>query len=236
MATVARIGWIVDVQNDFMLPPQQGGRLYVRNPADPADPGAQTIIPAIVAAVQWMRANCAVLVFTGDWHSDHDAEISLHPDYRSTYPPHCMGLSANAHERMGAAVISEIAPEHPLVLPRDADSLLAEATAKSAVAQHRPIFLQKCQFDAFTGNSGTAPLLDELQRLLGSLEIVVIGVARDVCVAKAVDGMQERGYAVTVIPEATWGLGLEAAEDAYHRWAAQGKVVSLRELTNGQPA
>ena len=31
----ARIGWVVDVQNDFMLPPEEGGRLYVSDLTDP---------------------------------------------------------------------------------------------------------------------------------------------------------------------------------------------------------
>ena len=40
----ARIGWVVDAQNDFLLPPEQGGRLYVRDLFDDGgDAGAQLL-------------------------------------------------------------------------------------------------------------------------------------------------------------------------------------------------
>ena len=63
------------------------------------------------------------------------------------------------------------------------------------------------------------------------MEFVVIGVARDVCVTQAVDGMQERGYRVTAVRDATWGLGLEDEQTTLARWASGGRVVALSELT-----
>ena len=58
----------------------------------------------------------------------------------------------------------------------------------------------------------------------------MIGVARDVCVTQAVDGLQARGYAVTAVRDATWGLGLEPEAETLARWAGQGRVVTLAEL------
>ena len=92
----ALVGWVVDAQNDFMLPPEQGGRLYVHDLFDGGqDPGATQIVPALVRAVEWMREHCRVVVFTGDWHAHGDEEIDpVTPDAaKGTYPPHCMGLS-----------------------------------------------------------------------------------------------------------------------------------------------
>ncbi len=66
-----------------------------------------------------------------------------------------------------------------------------------------------------------------------ALEFVVIGVARDVCVTQAVDGLQARGYAVTAVRDATWGLGLEAEAATLARWAGRGRVVTLAELLDG---
>ena len=62
------------------------------------------------------------------------------------------------------------------------------------------------------------------------LEFVVIGVARDVCMTQAVDGLVERGYRVTAVRDATWGLGLEPEEVTLARWADGGRVVALAEL------
>src|SRR4051812_46471690 len=93
---LARIGWVTDAQNDFLLPPAEGGRLYVHDLFDQGeDAGAVQAIPALERAVRWMHANCDLVVYTGDWHAYGDAEIDpVHPDpAKETYPPHCMGMS-----------------------------------------------------------------------------------------------------------------------------------------------
>ncbi len=235
----ARVGWVVDVQNDFMRPPEQGGRLYVRNLFDSSDAGATLVAARIREAVAWMREHCEVLVYTGDWHAHDDAEIEpVAPDARQgTYPPHCMGLSPDPTEREGAEVIPEIRPENPAILPRRATPEQAREVARTAVAERRPVFIQKERFSVFAGNPGTGALLEELERQLGRpLEIIVAGVARDVCVTQAVDGMQERGYRTVAVRDATWGLGVEEEDATLARWAEGGRVVALRELTEESQA
>lgn len=225
-----RIGWVVDVQNDFMLP---DGRLYVHHLSDPTDAGAVRARRRIEDAVAWMRRHCDVLVFTGDWHGPGDAEIDpVSPDAaRGTYPPHCMGLSEDPEERRGAALLESVAPEDPIVVPRGAAPEEARAAARRAIRESRPLFVQKERFSVFEGNPGAEALLDELRGVLGDpLEIVVAGVARDVCVTQAVDGMQQRGYRTVALRDATWGLGLEEEAATLERWARGGRVVTLDEL------
>nr|MDQ3389054.1 hypothetical protein [Gemmatimonadota bacterium] len=110
MDETAHVGWVVDVQNDFMLPPEAGGRLYVRHLSDASDPGAVRARERIEAAVAWMREHCEVVVFTGDWHAHGDAEIDPQsPDPAAgTYPPHCMGMSEDAEERRGAEILATV--------------------------------------------------------------------------------------------------------------------------------
>lgn len=228
----ARIGWIVDVQNDFMLPE---GRLYVRHLSDASDAGASRARGRIEQAVAWMREHCDVLVYTGDWHAAGDAEIdATAPDAaRGTYPPHCMGLSDDEEERRGAAILDSVAPEHPVVLPRGATPEQAREAARTALRERRPVFIQKERFSVFEGNPGTEALLEELHAALGDpLEMVVAGVARDVCVTQAVDGMQQRGYRTVALRDATWGLGLEDEAATLERWAKGGRVVTLEELAS----
>ncbi len=232
----ARIGWVVDVQNDFMLP---DGRLYVHDLFDASDAGASRARERIEQAVAWMREHCDLLVYTGDWHAADDAEIdAVSPDAaRGTYPPHCMGLSDDPEEARGAAILDSVAPEDPVVLPRGATPEQAREVARTAVRERRPVFIHKERFSVFEGNPGAEALLDELRALLGEpLEIVVAGVARDVCVTQAVDGMQQRGYRTIALSDATWGLGLEDEAATLERWARGGRVVTLEELrteTNG---
>lgn len=235
-----KIGWVVDVQNDFMLPSEQGGRLYVRDLANPDDPGATLALAAIRRATDWMRAHCDVVVFTGDVHAPGDAEID--PDApdpaRGTYPPHCMGLSEDAGERRGAEIIEAIRPDDPLVLGRDATPDEGRGIAQAALRERRPVWIQKQRFNVFEGNPAARAFLEGLaERSDGPPEIYVAGVARDVCVTGAIDGMLEMGGArVFAIPEAMWGLGLETEEATLARWSAAGaRTVRLDELTKGSP-
>jgi nicotinamidase/pyrazinamidase len=227
---MARIGWIVDCQRDFMEP---DGRLYVRNLFDDSDPGAIQIVDKLCVAVEWMRANCDVLVFTGDWHGYDDAEIDTenpNPD-AGTYPPHCMGRSDDAEERAGAEIIEVIRPRNPLVLEMGMSEEETVGLVAKAVKTSRDLFVRKNRFDVFRGNAAAQVLMRSLRTALGEpFEVVVIGVARDVCVAQAVDGMRSRGYHTVAVRDATWGLGLETEAETLARWEEGGEVVTLAEL------
>ena len=226
----ARVGWIVDVQEDFMNPE---GRLYVRDLFDDSDPGAVQVVPALEVATAWMRAHCDVIVYTGDWHGLDDAEIDpVDPDpARETYPPHCMARSPDPEERAGAEVIAEIRPVDPVVLAHDATGEDAARVAALAVLERRPVFVRKTRFNVFEGNAACEAFVRSLGEALGCApEFVVVGVARDVCVTQAVDGLQARGYAVTAVRDATWGLGIEREAETLARWAGKGRVVTLAEL------
>ncbi len=228
------VGWVVDVQNDFMRPTALGGRLYVADLTDSSDVGAVAVQPVIERAVEWMRANCVTIVYSVDWHGADDAEIdAVSPDATlGTYPPHCMGRSEDSNEREGAAIIASVCPEEPLILDLDADETGAIALARLAVHESRPVIIRKNEFDVFTGNPCTESFVRGLAEALGTApEFVVIGVSRDVCMTRAVDGLQARGYRTIAIRDATWGLGLESESETLERWHRGGRVVTLNELT-----
>ena len=220
----------MDAQVDFMDPE---GRLYVKDLGSDEDVGSVQIVSTLGKAVEWMRATCALVVFTGDWHGMDDDEIDeVAPDpLAGTYPPHCMGRSDDPRERRGADVIPEIRPVDPIVLDIHASEQEARSIAARAVAESRPVFIRKNRFDVFVGNESTEAFLEGLASALGThLAFVVVGVARDVCVTQAVDGMQARGYPVTVLSDATWGLGLEPEAKTLARWSEKGRVTTLDEL------
>lgn len=220
--------WDVDTQFDFMTPPEQGGKLYVKDLNDPADPGAVQVIPALRRLSDYAREHGILRVGTGDWHSlDHREIDPVSPNFRDTYPPHCM-----AGER-GSEKLPETALRDPVVIPLRAPAEAAREAARRARAEGRDIFLRKEEFSAFAGNPrATEALLDELR----PDALVVYGVALDVCVRHAVEGFLERDLPVYLVEDATWGLGLEPKEALLERWEARGaRRVTVDQVTAGFP-
>lgn len=168
--------WDVDTQNDFMLPE---GKLYV--------PEAEQTAAAMKRLVEAARAAGIVHVASADDHELTDEEISDTPDFRSTYPPHCL------RGTRGARKIPETEQEDPvpITFERLPDRYLAG----------REFLLLKKSFDVFTN-----PNTDRLLEWLDPDEIVVFGVATDVCDDAAIRGFLERGRRVSFVEDAARGL------------------------------
>ena len=231
---MTRIGWVVDAQRDFMEP---DGRLYVRDLFDDRDPGAAMAEPRLVEAVDWMHAHAALVVYTADWHGYDDAEIDAkNPDPgKGTYPPHCMGRSTDPAERLGAEIIPSLAASDCLVLQVHATPTEVHALLARWRRRPRPVLVRKDRFDVFEGNRVAGLFVELVTRELDPVEFFVAGVARDVCVTRAIDGLQARGHQVTAIRDAMWGLGLEAEEDTLARWRGKGRVIEVADLPRGEP-
>ena len=223
------IGWVVDAQRDFMRP---DGRLYVRDLFDDRDPGAVRAEPRLIEAVAWMRAHAALVVYTGDWHGHDDAEIDAeNPDPgRGTYPPHCMGRSADPGERRGAEIIPSLAAPDCLVLEVGATPGDARALVERWRRRPRPVLIRKNRFDVFEDNPAADAFVEAVAGVLRPAEFYVAGVARDVCVTQAIDGLQARGHRVVALRDAMWGLGLEKEEDTLARWRGKGRVIEVADL------
>lgn len=168
--------WDVDTQVDFMLPE---GKLYV--------PQAEETVPAMARLVEAARAAGIVHVASADDHELTDEEISESPDYRTTYPPHCL------RGTRGARKIPETEQEDPV--PITFDRLPERYFAG------REFLLLKKNFDVFTN-----PNTERLLEWLDPDEIVVFGVATDVCDDAAIRGFLERGLRVQFVEDAARGL------------------------------
>jgi nicotinamidase/pyrazinamidase len=173
--------WDVDTQVDFMLPT---GKLYI--------PGAEETVPAMRRLVEAAREAGIVHVASADDHELTDPEISDEPDFQNTYPPHCL------RGTRGAQKIPETEQADPLPL-----SLVPfpPGLVPELVSGRREILLLKKNFNVFT-NPNTEPLVDALD----PAEIVVFGVATDVCDDAAIRGFLLRGRRVRFVEDASRGL------------------------------
>jgi nicotinamidase/pyrazinamidase len=184
--------WDVDTQVDFMLPQ---GKLYV--------PGAEQTIPAMRELVEAVRAAGIVHVASADDHELVDDEISDEPDFSTTYPPHCLRGTRGARKIVETEQVDPV-PIGLQPLPE-------------RYFEGREFLLLKKSFDVFT-NPNTEPLLEWLD----PDEIVVFGVATDVCDDASIRGFLDRGRKVSFVEDAARGLdeGLVAA--ALAAWRARG--------------
>jgi nicotinamidase-related amidase len=85
------------------------------------------------------------------------------------------------------------------------------------VAEHREVLLLKKNFNVFT-NPNTEPLLDALD----PSEIVVFGVATDVCDDAAIRGFLLRGRRVRFVEDAARGLDEERTKACLAAWREGG--------------
>jgi nicotinamidase/pyrazinamidase len=189
--------WDVDTQVDFMLP---DGKLYV--------PQAEETIPAMKRLVAAAREAGVVHVASADDHELTDPEISDEPDFRNTYPPHCL------RGTRGAQKIPETEQEDPLPL-----ALLPfpPGLIPGLIGGRREILLLKKNFNVFT-NPNTEPLLDALD----PAEIIVFGVATDVCDDAAIRGFLLRGRRVRFVEDAARGLDEERVQQCTAAWRERG--------------
>jgi nicotinamidase/pyrazinamidase len=196
-AMSGRILWDVDTQVDFMLP---HGKLYV--------PGAEETAAAMARLVAAAREAGIVHVASADDHELTDPEISSDPDWRNTYPPHCL---RGTH---GATRIPETEQEDPLPL-----GLIPypPGLVPGLVEGRREILLLKKNFDVFTN-----PNTDALLEALDPEEIVVFGVATDVCDDAAIRGFLQRGRRVRFVEDAARGLDEERVSACTAAWREGG--------------
>ena len=199
-----RILWDVDTQVDFMEP---SGKLYV--------PGARDVAPAMELLVDAARAARLIHVASADDHELTDPEISDAPDFRNTYPPHCM------RGTRGAEKILETKQRDPLPLPL---APFPAGLIPGMIEGRREILLLKKSVDVFT-NPNTEPLLAALD----PDEIVVFGVATDVCNDVAILGFLQRGRRVRFVEDAARGLDEARTTACTAVWRDRGVEFSTAE-------
>jgi nicotinamidase/pyrazinamidase len=196
--------WDVDTQIDFV---HADGKLAV--------PGAEEALSAMARLVDAARAAGITHVASADDHELTDPELSESPDFQLTYPPHCL---RGTH---GAEKVPETRQEDPVPL--------ALTVVPDRWLRGREYLLLKKSFDVFTN-----PNSEHLLERLNPDEVVLFGVATDVCNDAAIRGLLARGRTVTFVEEASRGLDEARTAACIAAWREGGvRFASVDEIVAG---
>ncbi|WP_019181631.1 isochorismatase family protein [Microbacterium yannicii] len=190
--------FIVDVQNDFT----EGGALGVE--------GGDAVAERITAFLTTHAEEYAVIVASRDWHdaeNDNGGHFHPEPDFRDTWPVHCVSGTAGA--------------EYDPALDTGA------VTHHVKKGQGMPAY---SLFEGTTDEGVTvAHLLDEH----GVIDVDVAGIATDHCVrASALDAI-EHGRRVRVLTDLIAGVAPESSDAALAELAHAGAELVESGTTTG---
>jgi nicotinamidase/pyrazinamidase len=212
----------IDTQIDFM---RADGHLAV--------PGAEAIVGNLARLTELARAGGVPIVHTADDHDLGDGEISASPDWVSTFPPHCLHGTAGAEripetrESPGALLVAWDGSRVDRPGPDELNPLgdigdmgfICDIRDVVDIGDVVEIVVAKKRFDVFS-NPATAEIVERLD----PSTVVVYGVALDVCVKHAVDGLLALGRdtEIVVVTDAVAALDAQAGEALLARWAKHG--------------
>ncbi len=203
--------WDVDTQVDFV---RAGAKLPV--------PDAEAAAPAMARLVRWSAEQGVRHLATTDDHELTDPEISDAPDYETTYPPHCLRGTPGAAKIRETAQLDplpiSLTPYPPGLLPRLVDG-------------HRELLVLKKTYSAFSN-----PNLDPVLAFLAPSEVIVFGVATDVCNHAAIMALLARGHDVAFVEDASRGLSEERVTAALEEWRQRGvRFTTTDEVVSSIP-
>ncbi|GGL38995.1 isochorismatase family protein [Phycicoccus endophyticus] len=191
MSTTALL--VVDVQNDFV----EGGSLGVE--------GGREVARRISEHLAAHAGDYAAVVASRDWHEPHGsngghfAAPGEQPDFRSTWPPHCVRTGPGA----------DYAPE----------------LDTRAVTHHVRKGMGAAAYSAFEGVTDDGRRLGQLLRALGVTEVEVTGIATDYCVRATVLDALAEGLGVRLLPGLHAGVAPATSEQALAEMAEAGAEV-----------
>ena len=175
---------VLDVQVDFC----EGGSLAV--------PGGAEVAGRISGYLDTHRADYALVVATRDWHVDPGPHFGHPPDYRDSWPAHCVAGSPGAafHDRFDLAAV---------------DAVVSKGERAAA-------------YSGFEGRADDGRSLAELLAAAGVSEVDVSGLATDYCVRATALDARRLGLQVRLLDDLCAGVDPETSRAARAEMAAAG--------------
>ncbi|MEI8082174.1 MAG: isochorismatase family protein [Actinomycetes bacterium] len=197
--TTRRALIVVDIQRDFC----EGGALPVA--------GGQAIAERIADYVRDHHDNFDLVITTRDWHEGdndnggHFAKPGTEPNYRTSWPVHCVQNTEGAQYEPAIAAISDLI---------DAEILKGQGEPG---------------YSGFSGASKDGQTLDQLLADANITEAQVVGLVTGLCVrATAIDARQH-GYRSVVLLDLCQGISDAAAFAGIQKMLDADVVVRFAE-------
>ena len=178
---------IVDVQNDFC----EGGSLAVT--------GGSAVARGITELLAG-QPDYAHVVATKDFHIDPGEHFSDTPDYKVSWPRHCVAGTPGADF-------------HPLFDPGVVEAVFAKGHYSAA-------------YSGFEGTDDEGTTLADWLRDRGVDEVDVVGIATDYCVKATAADAAKAGFDTRVLLDLTAGVAPESTTKAVEDLRAEGVEVS----------
>jgi nicotinamidase/pyrazinamidase len=198
--------WDIDTQYDFIYP---DGALYVKQ--------AETLVDTISRIRKTALDSGCSIIATSDWHSKDNPEISDSPDYRGTFPAHCIAESKGAKRVgfLGDLPVQIIGTE-----------VLSEKDMKEIIDKPQlHLELHKTEFNVFSN-----PNAKKILEILKPETIYVFGVALDVCVYYEVNSLAEWGKSkIFLLKDAVKGLDIIPEAKVFGEFKSKGVEITTSD-------
>lgn len=188
---------IVDVQNDFC----PGGPLETRRGGEVAS--------LVSEYLQTHHAAYDVVITTQDWHVDPGEHFSSTPDFKESWPVHCVADSS------GAAL-------HPDLETDAVDAYFRKGEYEAAYSGFEGLLAPEESVMTGDHEPGQMPedtlkiSLDDWLQEQEVTDVDVVGIATDYCVrATALDAV-DAGYETRVLIDLTASVAEDSEQDAIH--------------------
>ncbi|WP_341393668.1 nicotinamidase [Arthrobacter sp. G119Y2] len=179
---------VVDVQNDFC----EGGSLAV--------PGGTDTASEITDYIETTLGRYDVVAATQDWHIEPGPHFSETPDYKESWPVHCVAGTT------GASLHPDLDTEHIDAFFRKGQYEAAYSGFEGVLAPEDEVPTGDLDAAAVPPDPAETVSLDDWLRENDVEEVVIVGLAADYCVrATALDAIAA-GYDTFVIPDLCRGI------------------------------
>ncbi|WP_314010527.1 isochorismatase family protein [Cryptobacterium curtum] len=185
---------LVDVQNDFCT-----GTLAVEDGPE--------VACAIASYVREQAADYDYIVTTQDWHIDPGSHFSDQPDFRDSWPIHCVA------DTWGSELFTDVC------------DALNTAPSEKVVSIIKG--MQCASYSGFEGvlRGDSSQSMDAFLTAQGITNLVIVGIATDYCVDATIRDAVQQGYHVETIASLCAGINADRVGEIYTEYPHLGVTV-----------